>query len=505
MNKNIKEVVIMKKVACLSRVSTDEQHSSIENQQEIFSNWISKNKDCILYKNYIDEGISGTKAYKRVAFLQMLEDGKNKKFDILLCKSFSRFGRNITETLQAIKDLRAKDIRIVFLEDNLDTEKDTKDFGLFSWLAENEAQNTSKRIKTVWHTYNELGKMHSCLAPYGYDYDKELKNFVVNEEEKEIIKEIFDLYLNGYGFSYIARKLEERCIKTKKGGNWRGNTIRNIIKNEVYCGTLIQGKTSTIDVTMRESKKIDSEEWKKHYKHHEPIITYEVFEKAQEEVKKRGDFAKDNTKHHSNKNLFSNILVCGNCKATMSAKRKKNKFNYKPFYLCNKYGVYGRKSGHKSNQIYEDFLTNYIREKLDILVENQFKELKDKLKHKKNNIKKLENDLTKLNKEIEIQTKQSTRLLGLLVDDRISEEQFTLMNKDIAEQITILNGKKAEIEKKMKNNNVKEEENQLKKGIINLLNTDVENWNNVMLRAIIDKIYVYDNGAITIEYKYING
>lgn len=80
----------MKKVACLSRVSTDEQHTSIENQREIFNDWLVKNKDCVLYKYYVDEGISGTKAYKRVAFLEMLEEGKEKKFDILLCKSFSR-------------------------------------------------------------------------------------------------------------------------------------------------------------------------------------------------------------------------------------------------------------------------------------------------------------------------------------------------------------------------------------------------------------------------------
>lgn len=497
----------MKKVACLSRVSTDEQHTSIENQREIFSNWLSKNKDCVLYKYYVDEGISGTKAYKRVAFLEMLEDGKNKKFDILLCKSFSRFGRNMTDTLQAIKDLRACNIRIIFLEDNLDTEKDITQFGLFSWLAENESQNTSKRIKAVWNTYNEQGKIHNCIAPYGYEYSKEQKNFIINEEESKIVKEIFELYLSGYGFTKIARMLVERGVKTKKGGNWQGSTIKNIIKNEVYCGTLVQGKTSTIDVTMKQTQKINNEDWKKHYDHHEPIISYEIFEKAQEEARKRGDFAKDNTKHFSNKNLFSNILICGNCKATMTAKRKKNKFNYKPYYLCNEYSLHSKKCGHKSNQIYEDFLINHIRKKLDELVATQFKEIKDKLKlkDKSNNTKKLENDLRKINKEIEEKTKQSTKLLSLLASDKLQEEQFTLMNKDIAKQITILNTKKAEIERKLKkNSDVKEEEKELKKGIINLIDTDINDWTNSMLREIIDKILVYDDKTITIEYKYTN-
>ena len=140
----------MKRVATFSRVSTemDSQKTSILNQEEIYSSWIEKNK-CILYKSYIDDGISGTKAYKRVEWLKMLEDGKNKKYDILLCKSYSRFGRNMIETLGAIKELRENGIRIIFIEDSLDSEADSTKFGLFSWISEQESQNTSKRIKKL--------------------------------------------------------------------------------------------------------------------------------------------------------------------------------------------------------------------------------------------------------------------------------------------------------------------------------------------------------------------
>ena len=127
------------------------------------------------------------------------------------------------------------------------------------------------------------------------------------------------------------------------------------------------------------------------------------------------------------------------------------------------------------------------------------------MKDKSNNTKKLENDLRKINKEIEEQTKQSTKLLALLASDKLQEEQFTLMNKDIAKQITILSSRKAEIENKLKkNSDVKEEEKELKQGIINLLNTDVKDWNNAMIREIINKIYVFDNKDIVIEFKYIN-
>ena len=497
----------MKRVAIYSRVSTDEQHSSIENQEEIFNNWISRNKDCTIVKRYVDEGISGTKAYKRTAFLEMLEDSKNKEFDILLCKSFSRFGRNQAETLTAIKDLRTREIRVIFIEDNLDSEQDANRFGLVSWLAEQESQKTSNRIKTVFNTFKQQGKIYNCRPPFGYDYDKNKKNFIVNIEEAEIVKEIFELCLSGYGRVRIAEKLRDRGIKTKRGGTWAGATITRILQNEFYCGTLIQNKSTTIDVTIKKSKQISKDDWTRHYDNHEPIIDYETYNKVQEEIEKRKEIAESNCTHHSNKNLFSGILFCGDCGTTMTIRRKKNKMNYKPFYICNKYASYSLRSGHKSNAIYQDVLVDFIKDNLNDITKNNYRRLKQMLKdrNRNDNKKLLENSLKRINKEVEKQTKQSTKLLDLLVNGRIQEEQFTLMNKGIAEQITTLNKQKKELETKIKKqDNTKAEQEELKQGIEMLINTPTENWTNTMLRAIINKVEVSDDSTINIFYKYIN-
>lgn len=147
---------------------------------------------------------------------------------------------------------------------------------------------------------------------------------------------------------------------------------------------------------------------------------------------------------------------------------------------------------------------DYVREKLDELVATDFKEIKDKLKLKRDNIKLLEGDLDKLNKKIETETKKSTKLLELLANDELKEEQFLLMNKDTLKQTIILNNKKVEIEEKIKNNNIKKEGKELTQGIFNLLNTDVKDWTNSMLRKIINKILVYDDKTINIKYKYID-
>lgn len=494
-----------KKVAFLSRVSTLEQHQSIDNQKQIFKEWIEKHKEsCTLYKIYEDEGISGAKGYKRLEWLKMIEDGKQRKFDIIVSKSFSRFGRNQEETLRAIKDLRAKEIRIIFLEDGLDSEQDATKFGLFAWLAEQEAQKTSERIKLVWNNYNEIGKIHACRAPYGYIYDKEIKNFVIEEHEAIVVENIFKLFLNGYGYKKIADKLTLEGVSTKRGGKWEGNTISNILKNEVYIGTLIQGKTSTIDVTRNESRKLNQDCWKKHVNHHEAIIDIDVFNKVQEEIKVRSENINGKQKvRYSKKHLFSNILFCGECGSAMSAKIKNN-LNNKKKYFCNKYEKYGTRCGHKSNAIYEEVIINYILKKLDEIVDKDYEALSKIFELNPSNIKKLQKRKDKLNKELEGKAQIANKLLERLMNGKLTEEHYSLQNSSIIKEMTNLKRMSEEVEKQIESlSSNKEKLRPLKSGIQDLIRSDVSNWTNAMIKEVIDRIEIYSDDTIEIRYKYL--
>lgn len=509
----------MKRVACLSRVSTLDQHSSIDNQQEVFQNWLKRNNGCILHKVYTDEGISGAKGYKRKQWLQMLRDGEKKQFDILLAKSYSRFGRNQRETLDAIAMLRGNGIRVVFLEDNLDSEQDATKFGLFAWLAEQEAQKTSERIKIIWENYNQEGKIHVTLAPYGYDYNKEIKNFTLNPIEAEIIRKIFNLYIQGNGFNKIAKLLKEEGILTKRGGQWAGATVSAILQNDFYLGILTQGKTQTIDVTMDAQKKIPKEEWSRHYENHEAIITKEQFYKVQEEINKRSRKAKTfYTKEHanskvaatrqSNSSLFSNLLICGECGARLTIKRKKRMKNYKPHYNCISYDLKGTvECGHSSNLIWEDILTEYLKEKLDRLVANNYKELKQKIKERNStdDNKALEKELKAIKVKLEQQVNISTALLTNFTNGIIGEMQFKLQNESIEKTLNGLVKRKEELEEVLNSkDNSKDEEKILIGGINELLETDIEHWNNAMMKAIIENITVFIDGTINVNFKYLN-
>ena len=490
----------MLKVATFSRTSTDNlsQSKSIGNQEDVYKSWIEKN-NCVLYKNYIDEGISGTKGKYRVEWKELIQDGKEKKYDILLSKSYSRFGRNMVETLSAIKELREAGIRIIFIEDNLDSTKDTTNFGLFSWLAEMESKKTSERIKTVFDNFKEKGKIYNCIAPWGYDYDIEKKNFVINEVEASIIRRIFKLYVQGNGTTRIANILTSEGIKGKNGGVIRGNTIKNTILNEVYVGTLVQGKSEGIDVTISKRNKIEQEKWVKHLNNHEAIITYETFIEANKIFKVNSEKAKKHRysikgiERSSNASLFSNLLICSNCGASITIRRKKGK---KIHYNCSEYEKVGVSVGHTSNRIDEDFLVEYILFRLNELIERDF----DIININANiDIKKeLESQLQAVEKSINEQMKKTRNLINLYDEKVISMNQFKLENETISNTLDSLMKNKEVLEDKIKN--IPQETGSFKKDVESVLKIPVEQWNNSMLKTIIKKIYINNDGTINIQW-----
>ena len=491
----------MKKGATFSRVSTEreEQKSSIKNQEEIYETWIERNK-WVLYKSYVDDGISGTKAYKRIQWLKMLEDGKKKKYDVLLCKSYSRFGRNMIETLGAIKELRENGIRIIFIEDNLDSEADATKFGLFSWISEQESQNTSKRIKTVFEHFKDIGKVYNCIAPYGYEYDRDKKNFVINEIEAAVVKKVFKLYLQGNGTGKIAIILQDEGVPCKKNGVWRNNTVKNLITNEVYTGVLVQNKTQTIDVTIKKFKQIPKEEWIKHYNNHEAIIDDETFLQANNiyiansEKAHKARYSIAGTERTSNASLFSNLLKCS-CGSSMTIRRKKNR---KPFYNCIEYEKKGVSCGHSSNFIQEEVLVEYIKEKLNMLVENNFDDI---VIVDKNDVKvSLENDMKDVQRQIDKQVLLSNNLLNLYSEGTINAIQFKLQNESISNTLNKLINNKQVLEEKLHSipeDNVKN----LKKSVESIVKVPINKWSNSMLKEVIDKIEVNTNGIIKINWK----
>jgi DNA invertase Pin-like site-specific DNA recombinase len=434
------------KCAIYARVSTDEQGTSIINQQEYFKDYITRN-NFEIFDIYSDEAFSGTETTKRLSFQRLLEDGKNKRYDVLLAKSYSRFGRNQRETLTALAELFESGIRIVFVEDGLDSLRDKGQFGLFAWLAEQESRKISERIKMTWQLYNKEGKVHNTTETYGYNYDKSIKSFVVNEEEAESVRMIFDMYLRGDGTRKIAIFLNEGGYPTKRGGTWHSTHICKIIRNEFYLGHLIQGKLQKVDVVLKKVENVDRSKWIIHKNHHPAIVDEETFYKAQEEYKKRSDYLKQfNPVRHSTKHLFSNLVKCNICGDTCVARRKWSR-NPDMCYSCKSYEALGKQvCGHSRNCINEDVLLFNVKSALEMLAENNYRIIRDYYNH--NSADKLREkakvNIAILDKQIEEQTYLGNSLLSLFAEGIIGKEQFKLQNDAIAVKLTALMAQREE-------------------------------------------------------------
>lgn len=273
-------------VAAYIRVSTenDEQTSSFELQQNDFTERIQANPNWNFVGIYSDEGISGTELSHRKGMLQMLEDCRAGKIDYILAKSIARFARNVVDCLSIIEELKNMNppVGVYFEADNLYTLDSTGTLVLtiMATLAEEESRN--KSVIMNWSVEKRFSRGIFLIPELlGYDKDED-GNLVVNEEEAETVKVIYDLFVNGWSPSEIADLLTEYGRKTKLGNEvWNPGSIRGVIENERHCGDIIARKTYTPNFKNHKSKKnVDQRNQYTYRDHHEPIVSREVFNAA---------------------------------------------------------------------------------------------------------------------------------------------------------------------------------------------------------------------------------
>jgi hypothetical protein len=250
----------------------------------------------------------------------------NGDIDMIITKSISRFARNTLDTLKYVRMLKDKGIAVFFEEENINTL--TMDGELLlvilSSVAQQEVENISANVKKGLKMKMQRGELVGFQGCLGYDYHKEDKSITINEEEAEIVRYIFRRYTEGAGGSVIARELQNLGYKTKRGGTvWPETTVIGIIKNEKYKGDVLLGKTFTLDpISKRRLDNFGEEDQFYIHEHHEPIISEEMFEKAQEILKRRAKprriGADGKREKFSRKYSFSCMLECGFCGSTLT-------------------------------------------------------------------------------------------------------------------------------------------------------------------------------------------
>ena len=238
-----------KVVAAYCRVSTDsaDQANSFESQKRYFALYIERNPEWRLYEIYADEGITGTNTKKRKAFQRMIEDAKKGCFDLILTKEISRFARNILDSIYYTRELKRHGVGVLFMNDNIYTMDGDAELRLaiLSSIAQEESRKTSERVKWGQKRRMEMGIVFGSSM---LGYDVRGGNLYINEDGAAVVRSIFHKFTEeGKGTHLIAKELDEEGIKPMRAKNWNSSVVLRILKNEKYCGDLVQKKTYTPD------------------------------------------------------------------------------------------------------------------------------------------------------------------------------------------------------------------------------------------------------------------
>ena len=287
------------------RLSKDDERSgeslSIENQRKVLTNYINE-QGWTLYDEYVDDGYSGT-SFERPGVQRLLEDAKNGKINLIICKDMSRFGRNYIAVGQYVDYIFPMyNIRFIALTDNIDTANNNSAsmemLPIVNVFNEWYAANTSKKLRAVIETNAKAGKYKTTFAAYGYDKGAdENRTPVIDPETAPIVRRIFEMRASGANLRKIAMALNDDGILspadyhyTKAGKAtplyshhlWSTQAVKRILHNPIYIGTLARMKMTTVSYKNHKVIKRDESDWIVHENNHEAIISKELWDKVRE-------------------------------------------------------------------------------------------------------------------------------------------------------------------------------------------------------------------------------
>ena len=334
---------IRKRVAAYARVSSDKdaQLHSLSAQVSYYNSYIGSREDWEFAGVYADEALTGTKD-NRPEFQRMLQDCREGKIDMIITKSITRFARNTVTLLATVRELRDLGIDVYFEKENIHTLSADGELmiTLLAAYAQEESYNVSENQKWRIRRMFEQGRPNTGRM-LGY----RLKDGVLKivPKEAEIVKMIFDDYLSGMGRNAIMKKLIRMGVPTLSGGQWRENTLLQILTNEKYTGDMLLQKTYSID-HISKKKAINHGEKRMYYveRSHEPIIDKETFTKVQQELARRAEKFQPNAPF-SGEYPFTGLIRCGFCGGYFRRKiANAGSKHAKPVWICNTFNTYGR-------------------------------------------------------------------------------------------------------------------------------------------------------------------
>lgn len=515
------------KIAIYVRLSKEDGNSvskSILFQIKMLSRFIKTQLDDFeIVDIYIDDGLTGTD-FDRHDYIRLHDDVENKEINCIIVKDLTRYARNIADGIKELDSyVLEHKIRFISLDiPAIDTYKDPKAISspeVYQALqdAENHARNTSVKIRNVQAVKREDGEPTGGFPPYGYlsNPDPLEKNFVIDPEAGEIVKQIFLWSYSGLGATAIAKRLNEMGVpnptayKQSKGlkysnpnaihnsGKWWSQTISRILKSKVYIGFMEQGKTSSFDHKRHKQEVMPIDKRVLVADCHDKLIDDTMFDSVTEGRKTRTRVTKTGEPH-----LFSGIICCAGCKGALKKTYNKNKTSY---LICRTNSELGNfceaKVSIRIDRLEADILA-LIQSQINLVADMQA--IVDKINQKpktKNRSQRLEELYQDTQTKMEGFRKKLTDSWNDWKDGYLSKEQYFIINTDIEKKIEQL---------KMTQSSVSELHKKIQQGInsndryfekfIQYKNT--ESLDKLLLNELIKKIYVNPDKSIDVEFKY---
>lgn len=498
-------------VGIYSRLSRDDDNysesESIINQKRMLTKYVEE-QGWDLYDYYIDDGISGT-TFNRPDFIRMIEDINNKKINLVITKDLSRLGRDYILTGHYIEVFfPEKNVRYIALNDGIDTYKNDNDIAPFkNILNEMYAKDISRKVRGAFRTKVEHGEFIGACAPYGYKKNPENKNkLIVDEPAAEVVKRIFNMAREGCGLNRIARVLNEESIpnpsvykslnglayvnnrRMAKTSYWTNSTIRKMLRNPVYVGTLAQGKQRTKSYKCKKKIVCSENDWVVVKKTHEAVVDENTWDEVQRELKIRRREMSNGETH-----LFSGMIKCEDCDRFMAFGRKNAGYEY---FVCGTYKNYGPGYCSRHGIRYDclcDIVLRDIKYHAELAQYDEDALVGKLIQADKLNKESFDSGLRKEAQHAEARMKEIDMILKQMYEDRVkgnlNERRFSQFSSQYEEEMGHLEARMKEIRGKLRqfegsNRDVSYWLESIKKY------TDVKELNKTVVNELIEKIVI---------------
>ena len=515
------------RIAAYTRISVDTElnaeNISIENQKAIIEKYVKERFPDATVDYFEDRDKSGYTFEQRPGYQKMRALLLSKHYDVMIVKDFSRFARRNSLGLGELETFRDAGIRIISIADNTDfpEKQDWMTIQFRFLMNEMPVTETSKKVRSIVDMRQERGEW-ICSAPYGYYlHPTKKREILIDDEGAEVVRLVFRLYNDGYGYKKIARYLTDKGYPTgtalikkhleEKGADtsnikvnpvWNTSTVAEIVKNDYYIGTLRQRVYSRPGIN-KADKKLPKEENIVFENHHEPIIDMETFKKAQERL------SHNNKTHYRGvrkyQNPYTGRIFCADCGSPMFSTSNPNRPDG---YVCGKYhrlGLSGCTSHHIHRKRIDDEVKSFIRDVRDSL-KNEISDYsatgtKRRVEDNKLRVEQLKTDVEGYKKRlVDIARMKLEETFANPENKEIIAETYKSLEDEFRDRLNLANEQIAFLE------DDSEKRKEIKKNIKDILDTfdkilKKKEFSAEDISLIIDKITVSEDKIVTLYLK----